>query len=120
MKNTLLRPLAETWLCSVIGDYRKDDLENSHKNDVFLTSPWLIQTPILHRQYLVLVPSQLYAKVPEKACVMLNDLNETVTVNLILEYAMQTRTLLSDVVTKNSFYCRPFTVSIIHWDMGAH
>uniref|UniRef100_A0A8C0K0X4 Pregnancy zone protein-like n=1 Tax=Canis lupus dingo TaxID=286419 RepID=A0A8C0K0X4_CANLU len=69
-------------------------------------------------QYLVLVPSQLYAKVPEKACVMLNDLNETVTVNLILEYAMQTRTLLSDVVTKNSFYCRPFTVSIIHWDMG--
>uniref|UniRef100_A0A8C0SZD3 Alpha-2-macroglobulin n=1 Tax=Canis lupus familiaris TaxID=9615 RepID=A0A8C0SZD3_CANLF len=93
-------------------------LENSHKNDVFLTSPWLIQTPILHRQYLVLVPSQLYAKVPEKACVMLNDLNETVTVNLILEYAMQTRTLLSDVVTKNSFYCRPFTVSIIHWDMG--
>uniref|UniRef100_A0A8C0SZE5 Alpha-2-macroglobulin n=2 Tax=Canis lupus familiaris TaxID=9615 RepID=A0A8C0SZE5_CANLF len=61
-------------------------------------------------QYLVLVPSQLYAKVPEKACVMLNDLNETVTVNLILEYAMQTRTLLSDVVTKNSFYCRPFTI----------
>uniref|UniRef100_A0A8C0JZK1 Pregnancy zone protein-like n=1 Tax=Canis lupus dingo TaxID=286419 RepID=A0A8C0JZK1_CANLU len=61
-------------------------------------------------QYLVLVPSQLYAKVPEKACVMLNDLNETVTVNLILEYAMQTRTLLSDVVTKNSFYCRPFTL----------
>uniref|UniRef100_A0A8C0Z291 Alpha-2-macroglobulin n=1 Tax=Canis lupus familiaris TaxID=9615 RepID=A0A8C0Z291_CANLF len=70
----------------------------------------ILYTPILHRQYLVLVPSQLYAKVPEKACVMLNDLNETVTVNLILEYAMQTRTLLSDVVTKNSFYCRPFTL----------
>uniref|UniRef100_A0A8C7ATQ6 Pregnancy zone protein n=1 Tax=Neovison vison TaxID=452646 RepID=A0A8C7ATQ6_NEOVI len=62
-------------------------------------------------QYLVLVPSQLYAGVPEKACVMLNHLNETVTLNITLEYGMQTRTLLADVVTeKNSFYCSPFTL----------
>ncbi|XP_045869402.1 pregnancy zone protein-like [Meles meles] len=62
-------------------------------------------------QYLVLVPSQLYAGVPEKACVMLNHLNETVTLNIILEYGLQTRTLLADVVTeKNSFYCSPFTL----------
>uniref|UniRef100_A0A8C0Z1W9 Alpha-2-macroglobulin n=1 Tax=Canis lupus familiaris TaxID=9615 RepID=A0A8C0Z1W9_CANLF len=88
-------------------------LENSHKNDVFLTSPWLIQTPILHRQYLVLVPSQLYAKVPEKACVMLNDLNETVTVNLILEYAMQTRTLLSDVYKVNFKFKLPSSPGLI-------
>ncbi|XP_012905015.1 pregnancy zone protein isoform X1 [Mustela putorius furo] len=62
-------------------------------------------------QYLVLVPSQLYAGVPEKACIMLTHLNETVTLNIILEYGMQTRTLLADVVTeKNSFYCSPFTL----------
>ncbi|XP_044241170.2 pregnancy zone protein-like isoform X3 [Ursus arctos] len=62
-------------------------------------------------QYLVLVPSQLYAGVPEKACVMLNHLNETVTLNIILEYGMQARTLLADLVSeKNSFYCSPFTL----------
>uniref|UniRef100_A0A7N5P1K9 Pregnancy zone protein-like n=1 Tax=Ailuropoda melanoleuca TaxID=9646 RepID=A0A7N5P1K9_AILME len=62
-------------------------------------------------QYLVLVPSQLYTGVPEKACVMLNHLNETVTLNIILEYGMQARTLLADLVTeKNSFYCSPFTL----------
>ncbi|XP_045726976.1 pregnancy zone protein-like [Mirounga angustirostris] len=62
-------------------------------------------------QYLVLVPSELYTGVSEKACVMLNHLNETVTLNIILEYGMQTRTLLTDLVTeKNSFYCSPFTL----------
>uniref|UniRef100_A0A452UMZ4 Uncharacterized protein n=1 Tax=Ursus maritimus TaxID=29073 RepID=A0A452UMZ4_URSMA len=71
-------------------------------------------------QYLVLVPSQLYAGVPEKACVMLNHLNETVTLNIILEYGMQARTLLADLVTeKNSFYCSPFTVSMTPRDRGA-
>uniref|UniRef100_A0A8C0JZI9 Pregnancy zone protein-like n=1 Tax=Canis lupus dingo TaxID=286419 RepID=A0A8C0JZI9_CANLU len=64
-------------------------------------------------QYLVLVPSQLYAKVPEKACVMLNDLNETVTVNLILEYAMQTRTLLSDVYKVNFKFKLPSSPGLI-------
>ncbi|XP_036765796.2 pregnancy zone protein-like isoform X2 [Manis pentadactyla] len=62
-------------------------------------------------QYVVLVPSQLYAGVPEKACVMLNHLNETVTLTLILEHNMQIRALLSDLVAKNSFYCSPFTIS---------
>ncbi|XP_073734103.1 pregnancy zone protein-like isoform X1 [Callorhinus ursinus] len=62
-------------------------------------------------QYLVLVPSELYTGVPEKACVMLNHLNETVTLNIILHYGMQIRTLLTDLVTeKNSFYCSPFTL----------
>ncbi|KAK1341411.1 hypothetical protein QTO34_017817 [Cnephaeus nilssonii] len=36
-------------------------------------------------QYLVVVPSQLYTGVPEKACVVLNHLNETVTLHVILE-----------------------------------
>ncbi|KAK2498956.1 hypothetical protein MC885_001575, partial [Smutsia gigantea] len=62
-------------------------------------------------QYVVLVPSQLYAGVPEKACVMLNHLNETVTLNLILEHNAQIRALLSDLVAEDSFYCSPFTIS---------
>ncbi|XP_036923697.1 pregnancy zone protein-like [Sturnira hondurensis] len=62
-------------------------------------------------QYLVVVPSQLYSGVPEKACVMLNHLNETVRLNMILEYETHTQTLLSDLVTDEaSFYCSPFTI----------
>uniref|UniRef100_A0A667GR44 Pregnancy zone protein n=1 Tax=Lynx canadensis TaxID=61383 RepID=A0A667GR44_LYNCA len=54
--------------------------------------------PLLHRQYLVLVPSQLYTGVPEKACVMLNHLNETMTLNIILDYGMQISTLLTKLI----------------------
>ncbi|XP_055973381.1 pregnancy zone protein-like [Sorex fumeus] len=62
-------------------------------------------------QYLVLVPSQLYTGVAEKACVMLNHMNETVTLNVVLEYGLQNGNLLTDVVTKkNSFYCTPFLI----------
>ncbi|XP_073932203.1 pregnancy zone protein-like isoform X3 [Castor canadensis] len=62
-------------------------------------------------QYVVLVPSRLYAGIPEKACVNLNHLNESVTLNIILEYETQSRNLLTDlVVEKNSFYCSPFTI----------
>uniref|UniRef100_A0A8C8YS33 Alpha-2-macroglobulin n=1 Tax=Prolemur simus TaxID=1328070 RepID=A0A8C8YS33_PROSS len=60
-------------------------------------------------QYVVLVPSELYTGVPEKACVILNHLNETVTVNVTLEYGMQSRDLLTDLVAeRNSFHCSPF------------
>ncbi|XP_047722719.1 pregnancy zone protein-like [Prionailurus viverrinus] len=62
-------------------------------------------------QYLVLVPSQLYTGVPEKACVMLNHLNETMTLNIILDYGMQISTLLTELVTeKNYFSCNPFII----------
>nr|XP_044612248.1 pregnancy zone protein-like isoform X1 [Equus asinus] len=62
-------------------------------------------------QYLVLVPSQLYSGVPEKACILLNHLNETVTLSVTLEYGRQSRNLLTDLVTeKNSFYCSPFII----------
>uniref|UniRef100_A0A5F9DRJ7 Alpha-2-macroglobulin n=1 Tax=Oryctolagus cuniculus TaxID=9986 RepID=A0A5F9DRJ7_RABIT len=68
-----------------------------------------MQIPLLRRQYIVLVPSELYAGVPEKACVILNHLNETMTLNMTLEYGTQKRNLLTDVVTqRNSFYCSPF------------
>lgn len=104
----------------MIGDYRKDYLESSHNHDVFLTFPWLTRSPLLHRQYLVLVPSQLYTGVPEKACVMLNHLNETMTLNITLDYGMQISTLLTELVTeKNYFSCSPFIVSRTLWDMEA-
>nr|XP_026236338.1 pregnancy zone protein-like isoform X1 [Urocitellus parryii] len=62
-------------------------------------------------QYMVLVPSQLYSGVPEKACVILNHLNETVTLNVNLEYGTQSRNLLTELVTdRNSFHCSPFTI----------
>nr|XP_019569064.1 PREDICTED: pregnancy zone protein-like isoform X2 [Rhinolophus sinicus] len=62
-------------------------------------------------QYLVVVPSQLYAELPEKACIMLNHLNETVTLNVILEYGTYSKALLTDLVAeKDSFYCSPFTI----------
>ncbi|XP_015362786.1 pregnancy zone protein-like isoform X1 [Marmota marmota marmota] len=62
-------------------------------------------------QYMVLVPSQLYAGVPEKACVILNHLNETVTLNVNLEYGTQSRNLLTELVTdRNSFHCSPFII----------
>ncbi|XP_077026108.1 pregnancy zone protein-like [Tamandua tetradactyla] len=62
-------------------------------------------------QYLVLVPSQLYAGTPENVCVLLNHLNETVTLSISLEYEGQNRSLLTDVVAeKGSFYCSAFTI----------
>jgi hypothetical protein len=66
------------------------------------------------RQYVVLVPSEVYSGVPEKACVSLNHVNETVMLSLTLEYAMQQTKLLTDqAVDKDSFYCSPFTVSVL-------
>lgn len=104
----------------LFGDNSKDYLGNGHNNDAFLTPPWLIQTPLLHRQYLVLVPSSLYIGVPEKACIMLNHLNETVTLNVILEYGTQNKSLLTDLVTEDSSYCSPLIVSISLLDNRDH
>ncbi|XP_070646277.1 pregnancy zone protein-like [Bos indicus] len=61
-------------------------------------------------QYLVLVPSQLYAGVPEKVCVLLNHLNETVALTVTLESETEGRNLLTDLEAKNSFYCSSFTI----------
>ncbi|XP_005570122.3 pregnancy zone protein-like isoform X1 [Macaca fascicularis] len=62
-------------------------------------------------QYLVLVPSHLYTGVPEKACVILNHLNETVALKVTLRYEMQNSPLFTDLVTKrNYFYCSSFTI----------
>ncbi|XP_045319813.1 pregnancy zone protein-like [Leopardus geoffroyi] len=70
-------------------------------------------------QYLVLVPSQLYTGVPEKACVMLNHLNETMTLNITLDYGMQISTLLTELVTeKNYFSCSPFIIPKLFTSSG--
>uniref|UniRef100_A0A8D2CXP7 Pregnancy zone protein-like n=1 Tax=Sciurus vulgaris TaxID=55149 RepID=A0A8D2CXP7_SCIVU len=62
-------------------------------------------------QYMVLVPLQLYAQVPEKACVILNHLNETVTLSMDLEYGTESRNLLTDLVAdRDSFQCSPFII----------
>ncbi|XP_045146442.1 pregnancy zone protein-like [Echinops telfairi] len=61
--------------------------------------------------YVVLVPSQLYSGVTEKACVMLKDLNETVTVTMTIEFGGQSWNLLSKpVAEKASFFCHPFSL----------
>uniref|UniRef100_A0A8C9BQU4 Pregnancy zone protein n=1 Tax=Phocoena sinus TaxID=42100 RepID=A0A8C9BQU4_PHOSS len=75
---------------------------------------------ISHSLYLVLVPSQLYAGVTEKACVVLNHLNESVELTVTLEYEMQSRNLLTDLGAKHSFYCSSFMVSIPPWEKGEH
>ncbi|XP_053410603.1 pregnancy zone protein-like [Nycticebus coucang] len=63
-------------------------------------------------QSMVLLPSALYSGIPEKVCVFLNHLNESVTLNVTLEYGMQeSRNLFTDLVTKrNTFYCSPFLI----------
>ncbi|XP_036037851.1 pregnancy zone protein-like [Onychomys torridus] len=63
-------------------------------------------------QYVVLVPSQLYAGVSEKACVNLHHLNETVTLDILLEHETQITSLLTgQAVKEDSFYCSPFMIS---------
>uniref|UniRef100_A0A5F9DH12 Pregnancy zone protein n=1 Tax=Oryctolagus cuniculus TaxID=9986 RepID=A0A5F9DH12_RABIT len=69
-----------------------------------------MQIPLLRRQYIVLVPSELYAGVPEKACVILNHLNETMTLNMTLEYGTQKRNLLTDSLCTYS----PCRISVLH------
>ncbi|NP_031402.3 pregnancy zone protein precursor [Mus musculus] len=79
---------------------------------LFLLLPRDATTATAKPQYVVLVPSEVYSGVPEKACVSLNHVNETVMLSLTLEYAMQQTKLLTDqAVDKDSFYCSPFTIS---------
>ncbi|XP_023372853.1 alpha-2-macroglobulin isoform X2 [Otolemur garnettii] len=61
--------------------------------------------------YMVLVPSLLHAETPEKGCVLLSHLNETVTVSASLESLKGNRSLFTDlVVKKDLFHCVSFTV----------
>uniref|UniRef100_A0A8C0XV30 Alpha-2-macroglobulin n=1 Tax=Castor canadensis TaxID=51338 RepID=A0A8C0XV30_CASCN len=61
--------------------------------------------------YMVLVPSLLHSGTPEKGCLLLNHLNETVTVSASLESLRENRSLFTDlVVEKDLFQCISFTV----------
>nr|XP_015006527.2 pregnancy zone protein isoform X3 [Macaca mulatta] len=62
-------------------------------------------------QYMVLVPSLLHTEAPEKGCVLLSHLNETVTVSASLESGGENRSLFTDLVAeKDLFHCVVFTV----------
>ncbi|XP_005898519.2 alpha-2-macroglobulin isoform X2 [Bos mutus] len=62
-------------------------------------------------QYMVLVPSLLHTETPEKGCLLLSHLNETVTVSASLESVRENRSLFTDVVAeKDLFHCVSFTL----------
>ncbi|XP_075409474.1 alpha-2-macroglobulin [Tenrec ecaudatus] len=62
-------------------------------------------------QYMVLVPSLLHTGTPEKGCLLLNHLNETVTVSACLESVRGNRSLFADLtVEKDLFHCISFTI----------
>uniref|UniRef100_A0A8C8SR88 Alpha-2-macroglobulin n=1 Tax=Pelusios castaneus TaxID=367368 RepID=A0A8C8SR88_9SAUR len=78
-------------------------------------SDLLLLWPVLHLlrflAYMVLVPFLIHTKVPEKICIQLTHLNESVTLNATLEYAGQNRSLIADLVTeKDLFECIQFTL----------
>uniref|UniRef100_A0A8C7AM24 Alpha-2-macroglobulin n=1 Tax=Neovison vison TaxID=452646 RepID=A0A8C7AM24_NEOVI len=61
--------------------------------------------------YMVLVPSLLHSETPEKGCLLLSYLNETVTVSASLESLRENKSLFTDlVVEKDLFHCVSFTV----------
>ncbi|KAM5262731.1 alpha-2-macroglobulin [Ctenodactylus gundi] len=61
--------------------------------------------------YMVLVPSLLHTETPEKGCLLLSHLNETVTVSATLESLRENRSLFTDMVAeKDLFHCVSFTV----------
>ncbi|TFJ98947.1 caM kinase-like vesicle-associated protein [Platysternon megacephalum] len=68
-------------------------------------------SPTTEPQYMVLVPFLIHPNVPEKVCIQLTHLNESVTLSATLEYARENRSLIADVVSeKDVFKCVPFTV----------
>ncbi|XP_065440730.1 alpha-2-macroglobulin-like isoform X1 [Chrysemys picta bellii] len=68
-------------------------------------------SPTTEPQYMVLVPFLIHTNGPEKVCIQLTHLNESVTLSTTLEYAGENRSLIADVVSeKDVFKCIPFTV----------
>ncbi|XP_057348249.1 alpha-2-macroglobulin-like [Manis pentadactyla] len=60
-------------------------------------------------QYMVLVPSSLHTETPEKICLFLRHLTETVTVSASLESVKEKRRLFNDLkVDKDLFHCVSF------------
>uniref|UniRef100_A0A8B9I8V2 Alpha-2-macroglobulin n=1 Tax=Anser brachyrhynchus TaxID=132585 RepID=A0A8B9I8V2_9AVES len=66
---------------------------------------------LLLGQYMVLLPFLIHTDAPEKVCVQLTHLNESVTLSATLEYQGENRSLIDDVVSeKDIFTCIPFSV----------
>uniref|UniRef100_A0A8C8E811 Alpha-2-macroglobulin n=1 Tax=Otus sunia TaxID=257818 RepID=A0A8C8E811_9STRI len=63
------------------------------------------------QQYMVLLPFLIHTDSPEKVCVQLTHLNESVTLSATLEYQGENRSLIDDVVSeKDVFTCIPFSL----------
>ncbi|NXK53031.1 A2MG protein, partial [Chauna torquata] len=61
--------------------------------------------------YMVLLPFLIHTDAPEKVCVQLTHLNESVTLSATLEYQGENRSLIDDVVSeKDVFTCIPFSL----------
>ncbi|NWV73294.1 A2MG protein, partial [Dasyornis broadbenti] len=61
--------------------------------------------------YVVIVPFMIHTNSPEKVCVQLTHLNESVTLSAALEYHGENRSLIDDVVSeKDVFTCIPFSL----------
>ncbi|KAI6079820.1 Alpha-2-macroglobulin-like protein [Aix galericulata] len=68
-------------------------------------------SPTTEPQYMVLLPFLIHTDAPEKACVQLTHLNESVTLSTTLEYQGENRSLIDDVVSeKDIFTCIPFSL----------
>lgn len=89
------------------------------KNKLFHSSCILLQLVFLlidasvsgKPQYMVLVPSLLHTETPEKGCLLLSHLNETVTVSASLEFLRKNESLFTDLVAeKDLFHCVSFTI----------
>ncbi|XP_074907702.1 alpha-2-macroglobulin-like isoform X3 [Buteo buteo] len=68
-------------------------------------------SPTTEPQYMVLLPFLIHTDSPEKVCVQLTHLNESVTLSATLEYQGGNRSLIDDVVSENDvFTCIPFSL----------
>ncbi|XP_048809641.1 alpha-2-macroglobulin-like isoform X2 [Lagopus muta] len=63
-------------------------------------------------QYMVLLPFLIHTDSPEKVCVQLTHLNESVTLRATIQYQGENRSLIDDVVSeKDLFTCIPYSLS---------
>ncbi|NWH62179.1 A2MG protein, partial [Geococcyx californianus] len=61
--------------------------------------------------YMVLLPFLIHTDSPEKVCIQLTHLNESVTLSATLEYQGENRSMIDDVVSeKDVFTCIPFSL----------
>uniref|UniRef100_A0A8C0XD05 Alpha-2-macroglobulin n=1 Tax=Castor canadensis TaxID=51338 RepID=A0A8C0XD05_CASCN len=77
----------------------------------FLSLLLLLSSTFTALQYMVLVPSKLHTEIPQKSCLHLYHLNETVTVSAFLESSWGNKNLFDNlVVDKDLFKCISFTL----------